>query len=218
MVASLRNVSDELAAAVASGLGMKLPLPMPTALKRAPNAEVTQSAALSLTALPGDGGIRTRRIAVLVADGVKAESVAMLVSALSKAGAVPNLISSRLGAIRSVDGQEFQVNATFETMPSVLFDAMALPDGEQAVSELAGDGHTIEFIKDQYRHGKTIFVGSASAQLLAEAGIESALPSGAADAGVILSSPARLANQISEFVRAIGKHRHPGREKDPPVV
>jgi catalase len=218
MVASLRNVSHELAAAVASGLGMKLPLPMPTALKRSPNAEVTQSAALSLMALPGDGGIQTRKIAVLVAEGVKAEPVAMLMSALSAAGAVPNLIGSRLGTIRSVDGQEFEIDATFENMPAVLFDAMALPDGEQAVTQLSGDGHTIEFIKDQYRHGKTIFVGSASAQLLAAAGIGSTLPSGKTDPGLILSSPAHLADQISDFVRAIGKHRHPGRETDPPAV
>jgi catalase len=218
MVASLRNVSEELAAAVGSGLGMRLPQPMPCALKRAPAAEVTQSPALSLTALPGDGRIRTRKIALLIADGVKAEPVAMLQAALSGAGAVPVLIGTRLGTIRSVDGQEFEIEATLENMPAVLFDAMALPDGELAVTHLAGDGHTIEFIKDQYRHGKTIFVGSASSQLLNSAGVASTLPSGKTDPGLILSSPAQLEDQVSEFLTAIGKHRHPGREKDPPAI
>jgi catalase len=218
MVASLRNVSEELAGAVALGLGIRLPKPMPIALKRAPTPEVTTSPALSLTALPGDGGIRTRKVALLIADGVKAEPVAMLLSALSAAGAVPRLIGTRLGTIRSVDGQEFEIDATLENMPAVLFDAMALPDGEQAVTQLAADGHTLEFIKDQYRHGKTIFIGSASAPLLASAGVALTLPSGKPDPGLILCSPTRMADRIKVFLAAIGKHRHPGRDKDPPVV
>jgi catalase len=218
MVASLRNVSEELAGAVASGLGIRLPRAMPIALKRVPKPEVTTSAALSLTALPGDRGIRTRKVALLIADGVKAEPIAMLLSALSAAGAVPRLIGTRLGTIRSVDGQEFEIDATLENMPAVLFDAMALPDGEQAVTRLAADGHTLEFIKDQYRHGKTIFVGSASAHLLTSAGVALNLPSGKPDPGLIFCSPARLADRIKAFLAAIGKHRHPGRDKDPPIV
>jgi catalase len=218
MVASLRNVSEELAGEVASGLGIRLPQRMPIALKRAPKAEVSISAALSLTALPGDGDIRTRKVALLVAEGVKAEPVAMLLSALSAAGAVPRLIGTRLGTIRSVDGQEFEIDATLENTPAVLFDAMALPDGEQAVTRLATDGQTLEFIKDQYRHGKTIFVGSASAHLLTSAGVPLTLPSGKPDPGLILCSPTRMADRIDDFLGAIGKHRHPGRDKDPPVV
>lgn len=71
-VAMLRNASEGLARAVADGLGMRLPEAMPTALPgKAPRAEVEVSPALSQTAYPGAGGIRTRRIAVLVADGVE---------------------------------------------------------------------------------------------------------------------------------------------------
>jgi catalase len=218
MVASLRNVSEELAAAVALGLGIKLPQAMPRALKRVPKAEVDASPALSLTALPGRVGIRTRKVALIIAEGVKAEPVAMLVAALTEAGAVPKLLSSRLGTIRSMDGQEFDVDATLENMPAVLFDALVLPDGDAAVGRLASDGHTMEFIKDQYRHGKTIFVGAASAQLLAKAGISAKLPSGKPDSGVIVSTPALLEDQIGEFIAAIGKHRHAGRDQDPPAV
>jgi catalase len=218
MVASLRNVSEELAAAVALGLGIQLPQPMPRALKRVPKAEVDASPALSLTALPGRVGIRTRKVALIIAEGVKAEPVAMLVAALTEAGAVPKLLSSRLGTIRSMDGQEFDVEATLENMPSVLFDALVLPDGDAAAGRLASDGHTMEFIKDQYRHGKTIFVGAASAQLLDKAGIAAKLPSGKPDTGVIVSTPALLEEQIGEFISAIGKHRHAGRDQDPPAV
>jgi catalase len=213
MVASLLNVSEELGAAVARGLGMEIPEPMPPALKRLPKAEVAVSPALSLTALPGSGGVRTRKVAFIIAEGVKAEPVAMLVAALSAAGAVPKLLSTRLGTIRSMDGQEFEVDATLENMPAVLFDALVLPDGEEAVTRLAKDGLVIDFLEDQYRHGKTIWVGAASAQLLDIAGVAQKLSSGDADPGLILGPPAQLGDQISEFIAALGKHRHRGREE-----
>ena len=65
-VSMLRNVSDELAQRVADGIGIKLPKPMPR-LVEPPTPEVTVSPALSLTARPGDGSIRGRKIAILVA-------------------------------------------------------------------------------------------------------------------------------------------------------
>jgi catalase len=137
----------------------------------------------------------------------------MFLAALSAAGAIPKLLSTRLGTIRSMDGQEFEVDATLENMPAVLFDALVLPDGEQAVTRLAKDGRVIDFLKDQYRHGKTIWVGAASAQLLESAGVVRAAPSGHADPGLIAGSLVQLEEQISEFISALGKHRHPGREQ-----
>ena len=77
-------------------------------------------------------------------------------------------MSMRLGTVRSIDGQAFDVDATLENIPAVLFDALVLPDGEEAVTRLAKDALVIYFRKDHYRHGKTIWVGEASAQLLAE--------------------------------------------------
>ena len=68
MVASLRNVDEDLAAQVAEGLGLDLPDPLPLALEIRVKPEVTSSPALSLTALPGDAGVRTRKVAVLVAN------------------------------------------------------------------------------------------------------------------------------------------------------
>ncbi|MDP3715107.1 MAG: catalase, partial [Burkholderiales bacterium] len=88
MVASLVNVSPELAAGVAAGLGINVPDAMPKALAKAPTPEVKTSAALSLTALPGECGIRTRQIAMLVADGVHLASLAEIHTALAAEGAV----------------------------------------------------------------------------------------------------------------------------------
>lgn len=219
MVASLLNVSKELAGAVARGLGMELPPPMPLAALRTPKPEITTSPALSLTARPGSTGIRTRKIALLIADGAKAEPIAMLLEAISGAGGVARLLSTRLGTVRSIDGREFTVDATLENMPSVLFDALVLPDGAEAVSRLAQDGRTLEFLKDQYRHGKTVLLGAASAQLLDDAGVPLQLPTGKPDPGLIVSGPGRMQDRIiGEFLAAVAKHRHPGRAEDPPAV
>ena len=84
------------------------------------------------------------------------QSVIALMEALEAAGAVIRLLGSRLGTVTAVGGERFEVDATLENSPSVLFDALVLPDGAEAVEALAKDGHTLEFLKDQYRHCKTI--------------------------------------------------------------
>lgn len=212
MVSSLRNVSEELAREVAAGLGIPLPDAMPRAIKEAPPAEVKSAPSLSLMALPGEGGVKTRKIAILVAAGMESESVTALIGELTDAGAVPRLVGSRLGSIRSADGVEFEVDATLENSPSVLFDAMVLPDGAAAAQALAKDGHSLEFLKDQYRHGKTILALGTSSTLLERAGISAELPSGRPDPGLIIEAAgsARLAQM---FIAAVAKHRHPERDR-----
>ena len=217
MVSSLRNVSEALAKAVARGLGLELPEPMPRAIKVVPRAETKVSKALSLTALPGDGGIATRKIALLIADGMRGDSVTALVNRLRAAGAVPILLGRRLGTVRSEDGSKFEVEATLENSPAVLFDAVALPDGTKAVETLLKDGHSLEFVKDQYRHCKTILALGASSALLAKAGISNTLPSGAKDPGILLLA---TGDEVSAkaFIAAVSKHRHPVRDMDPPLL
>jgi catalase len=210
MVASLLNVSEALAATVAKGLGFELPAPMPRALPNPPAPELSRSAALSLFALPGDGGIATRKIAILVADGIESEAVAELLGELTDAGAVPRLLGVRLGTVRAVDGEEFEVDATLENSPSVLFDAMVLPDGDEALRALEAAGQTAEFIKDQYRHGKTILALGTSAMLLDGLGIGTELPNGEQDPGLVFEPAA--------FIAAVARHRHPERDRDPPPV
>src|SRR5690606_19196663 len=70
MLASLRNVDDGLAARLAAALGVALPEPLPRAIDTLPQPEVKASPRLSQTAYPGDGSIATRKVALLVAEGV----------------------------------------------------------------------------------------------------------------------------------------------------
>ncbi|QFZ86159.1 catalase [Variovorax paradoxus] len=218
VVASLHNASPDLAARVAEGLGMALPAPLPRAMETPPTPEVDRSPALSLTARPGDGGIRTRKIAMLVADGADGASLGTLLGALVAAGAVPRLVASRLGTCAVAGTPPLEADASMENSPGFLFDALVLPDGLAAVEALIADGHTVEFVKDQYRHGKTILALGASQALLTEAGIPLALPDGTPDPGLILADAAHADAAAIDFIASVGQHRHPARESDPPLV
>jgi len=218
MLAALANVDDELVERVATGLGMDVPEPAPRALKRPPKPEVQKSPALSLFARPGDGSIRTRRVAIFVADGVDGAAAQAVHAGLADQGAVPRYIGARLGTVTAADGVAIEVDATFENMPSVLFDAVAVPGGKQAVTFLGGVGQALEFLKDQYRHAKTILALGEAADLVESAGIPAVLPSGDPDPGLLLGKHASAEEALPDFVTAIGMHRHHAREADPPLV
>ena len=213
MVASLRNVDEDLAAKVAEGLGLALPDPLPKVLATPARPEVTESAALSLTALPGEASVATRKIAILIADGVKGAGLKDLHARLTKAGAVPRFVGIRLGTVRTTDAGNIEADASMENSPPVLFDALVLPDGEAGVRALAADGHTMEFVKDQFRHCKTILALGASGTLLDKAGI----PAKVSDAGLIRVKGTDK-NAAKTFITAVAMNRHPERETDPPVI
>jgi catalase len=218
MVSGLMNVASELADRVAEGLGMRqMPAPMPKVLQKDVQPEVAKSPALSLFARPGDGGVRARRVAMLVADGVDGDRLRSLADRLTAAGAVPRFVGSRFGAVSSISGDAIEVDVTMEAAPSVLFDAIVLPDGKDAVKRLTDDARTLEFLKDQYRHCKPILALGAASALLEKADIPAMLPSGRPDPGLLTS--VGTDDAIGErFVEALAKHRHFDRESDPPRI
>jgi catalase len=219
MVSGLMNVAPELAKAVAEGLGIRqMPAPMPRVLQTRVRPEVATSPALSLFARPGDGSIRARRVAILVADGVDGNALSVLAERLAAAGAVPRFVGSRLGQAESVTGEPIDVDVTMEAAPSVLFDAIVLPDGMDAIQHLMSDGRTLEFLKDQYRHCKPILALGAASDLLDKAGIPSTLPSGKPDPGLVVGRPGKSEAAGDAFMTALARHRHFERETDPPVV
>jgi catalase len=216
MLANLANVDADLVAQVAAGLGIAVPDASPVVMEVS-NPEVSQSPTLSLMARPGDGRIATRKIAILVAPGVDGESAMAVHMALTDAGAVPRLVAARLGGVDSSTGDSLDPDATFETMPSCLFDAVVIPDGESSAAALSQLGHAVEFVKDQFRHCKPILAIGEARRILDAAGIPPALPSGKPDPGVVRSAAAND-RAVKAFCDALASHRHFARETDPPAV
>ena len=134
---------------------------------------------------------------------------------LADEGAVPRFVAARLGTVRGADDRDIDVEVTFETAPSVLFDAVVIPDGEAGIRALAAIGHAVEFVKDQYRHCKTILALGAGSQLLDAAGVP-APDRSRGDPGVLRAADA--AKAAAPFIAAVSKHRHFDRQTDPPLV
>ncbi|MEP6504743.1 MAG: catalase-related domain-containing protein, partial [Betaproteobacteria bacterium] len=227
VVSLLRNVDEGLAQRVADGLGMDLPPAQQRALEPPVRSEVDASPALSLFAHPGDGGVAGRRVAILVADGVDAGRLRVLYDALAAAGAAPRFLGVKLGRLKAVGGEAIEVEATLETMPSPMWDAVAIPGGGPADAALAGVGAAVEFVKEQYRHCKTLGVlgAPAASTLLAAAGVPTADAEVEADPGIVAMasgdggpSTSALDGAAQAFVVALGRHKHFERERDPAPV
>jgi catalase len=92
-------------------------------------------------------------------------------------------------------------------MPSVLFDAVVVPDGDRAADELTALGHAREFLREQFRHGKAILMLGAGERVVAEAGVP---VNDGTDWGLV--------RDIAAFMEAVGKHRNWDRSTDPPRV
>jgi catalase len=197
---------------------MLLPSRQPKALEIDVEPEVSTSPALSLFALPGEPTIRTRRVAILVANGVDGAAVELLHGGLIRAGAVPRFVGARLGTIQTDRGDALEVESTMEATPSALYDATIVLGGREAITVLSRVGHAAEFLKDQYRHNKTILALDEGTDLLEGAGILTMLSSGAPDPGLLVYRSDRLKSALAQFIDAVGKHRHFARETDPPIV
>ena len=219
MVAGLMNVDESFATNLARQLGMlDVPGPLPRAGESS-EPEVTRSPPLSLLARPGKLGIRTRRIAIFVADGVDAQMASGIHDRLLAAGAVPRFIGVRLGEVAGAESGEIPVEASFEAMPSVLFDAVVVPHGPRATESLSDVGQALEFLKDQYRHCKPILALGTGIDLVGKAGVSARLPGGEPDPGLIVDREVENVEvALDDFIVALTAHRAFAREMDPPGV
>jgi catalase len=216
MVASLRNVSEALAAQLGAKLGMDpLPDPLPPALPIPPKPEVAKSPTLSLLARPGDGSLKGRKVALLVAPGVLWASLAPVQKALADAGAVAKLVGPHIGPHAAADGSTLDAEASLENEPGFLFDAAVLPDGDAGVNALLADAHTLEYARDIYRHCKPLLAIGAGVRIIQAAGIAA---NDADSALRVVADNTGLQAGLQDFLAALRAPRDFSRESDPPRV
>ncbi|MFI6638004.1 catalase [Streptomyces sp. NPDC050504] len=220
-VAELAHVDTELAARVAHGLGIAVPEGARATAYKA------RSPALSLehprTAGAPDS-IRTRRIALLVADGVHAAQAVAVRERLEAAGAVVETVAAHGGEVRGSDGTGHAVDRALATVSSVLYDAVLLPDGTPGAAAsgpypaLLSEPGAARFVRDSYLHGKAIGALGGGAGALRVLGV---LPDGPDPVpGVITRAGPAPGADTEEFLRAfaeaVAAHRH--RDRPPPRV
>ena len=111
--------------------------------------------------LPKEPTIKSRRIAILIADGVDAGEVEGLRGAMKAAGATAWLIGPRRGIIYGA-GQKsgrdvgLQADHHFEGQRSTLFDAVIVPSGAAHAKTLAKDGRIVHWVREAFGHLKAI--------------------------------------------------------------
>jgi len=221
VVSVLANIDEQLAARVAEDLGMAVPAPQPSALGLHVQSEVDSSFSLSLMSRPGEHAARTRKVAMLVANGVDGKVMRAQYQALLDAGAVPRFVGEKLGVVQSVSGEPVPVEVTIETAPSAVWDAVVLPTGDAANDVLAKNGQAAEFVADQYRHCKPMLIPDLVNPLLVKSGVAPRMKPDA-DQGLIVgrehaATSDERDNTVHRFIVALAQ-KHYERESNPPVV
>jgi catalase len=77
-------------------------------------------------------GIKGRKVAILIDDGVDAGMLDEITSALEDGEAIFDLIAPQAGHVEGADGESVKVNKAAPNAPSVLYDAAILPGGSHA--------------------------------------------------------------------------------------
>ncbi|MBI2768183.1 MAG: catalase HPII [Burkholderiales bacterium] len=213
MVDNLAHVDAKLARKVAEPLGIAAPDAKAAAGRpgfRDAKFKLPLEASPALGMEGSGGGIQTRKVAILVADGVETGAMKVVQQALQDAGAVCKVVGPRLGFVSTSSGQQLAVDHTFVNMPSVMFDAVLVPSGAAHAKALAHTGDAVHFVLEAFKHCKAICVIGEGVELLRSMGVTDAP---GAPAGVLVGKgePAQRIPLAQEFIAAIGKHRHWGR-------
>jgi catalase len=217
VVDNLAHVDSRLAARVATSLGVTTPDSKAAAGRigfrdHRIASKVDEDPALSLAGRP-PASIKTRKVAVLVADGIDYLSVRRVIQDLTEAGVTCKLVSTQLGAVATASGRQLPVDCTLTTTPSVMFDAVVVPGGSDCNATLAACGDAVHFVLEAYKHGKTICAINEGAQLLATLGFaigKNLDVTTSPTPGVLLADARRsVEGELSkEVMSAMALHRH----------
>jgi catalase len=189
----LANIDLELAKRVAQNLGLPAPARGTVEVRKtAPD----HSPALSQANLLPEN-IKTRKVAILAANGVDSAAIDAMKKALAAQGAHAKLLGPTSAPVKTADGKTLAVDASMEGSPSVAFDAVFVPGGAASIKALSTDGVALHYLLEAYKHLKAIALQGEAKQLLDVLKLE-------ADAGLIVGTDGKL---IKPFLTAIGQHR-----------
>lgn len=93
-------------------------------------------------------GLKGRHVAILAADGVDAAQLAGPRRALGEAGAAVDVVGSRSGALRVVNGESLRVDQTFDTCHPADFDALVIPGGREAMDALTTEQRAVQLVRE----------------------------------------------------------------------
>jgi catalase len=197
------NIDHDLAVRVAAGIGVAAPpmkqIPRPKVL--APEVGVEHEMKPSP---------RTKKVAVLAADGVDAKGLMTVRKQLEGAGATVEVVSKLLGKLKPSSGDPVHVDKNYVTATSVMYDGVIVAGGADSVAALATHGDAMHWINETYKHCKTVGAVGEGVDLLRGAkfaDVRVADGDGAmAEHGVVTArDPGAFA---TAYLEALGQYRH----------
>ena len=194
----LANIDLTLAARVAENLG--LPAPKAATVQTKPSSLKASPALSQVNLLSGD--IKTRKVAILVANGVDSAAIDALKKVLKAEGAHAKVLGPTSSPVKTADGKSLPVDASMEGLPSVAFDAVWVPGGAASVKALSTDGVALHYLLEAYKHLKAIGISPDAKVLIDALKLEE-------DAGLLVGQDAKT---FQAFVDAIAQHRVWARE------
>jgi len=228
MLGLLSHVDKGLAAAVAYALGLHVPeIPLAALNGSIPadglpgdytpeqkEGSLARSEALSMAHTVKDS-IATRKVAILAADGVDGKSLSKIKDGLVAKGAIVHIIAPKLGEIISAEDQHIQVDESFLTAASVLYDAVYLPGGINSSATLEAEANAVHFLNEAFKHCKAIAADSSAIQVLEAGYFFKKLPAEYSEEtvlreGIIVTD--KLSSLSNLFPRMIAMHRFWDRE------
>mgnify|MGYP002344605961 FL=1 len=229
MIGILSLVDQGLAAEVAFALGLQVQEELEKPINKSLPADadpsdyepiqvkeqLKKSAALSMQNTIKDT-IKSRKIAVLAADGVDAKSFQAVADAIRAEGGIVDVIAPKLGQVTGTDKKKIPVEESFLTGASVLYDAIYIPGGKDSVATLQSNADAVHFLNEAFKHCKAIAADVEASPVLEatyffskvyqELSAETVL-----DDGIIVDEDPK--SLVDKFIKAIAQHRFWEREK-----
>ena len=227
MIGLLSQVDKTLAGNVADALGLAVPKKPEQPMNHSIPADgvvvkfqpkpkdqgLEKSGALSMANTIKDS-IKSRKVAILTADGIDGAQIEKMKKAVVAEGATAEIIAPRLGQLNSVKGTAVQADKSLMTVSSVLYDSVYIPGGAKAIEQLMQKPEAIEFVSQAYKHCKAIAFEADAEPMIQKTLIGEDLKSGKDIPGVIQASK-QVKELSTAFIKAIASHRFWEREKSP---
>jgi catalase len=228
MLALLNQIDTGLAAEVAFALGLHIPkIPLEELNQSVPadaaqsdyaslqvEGSLAKSEALSMAGTIKDN-IKTRKVAILAADGVNEKTLSKVKDTLVKEGAVVHIIAPRLGEMISMGDVKIRPDESFLTAASVLYDAVYVPGGANSVATLEAEANAVHFLNQAFKHCKAIAADQDALQVLEASYFFKKLPAEYSEE-TVLSEGLLVSKDIKTlvplFIKMIGQHRFWERE------
>jgi len=172
----LPNIKEELAAAVAAGLGLKEKIiPYEHSHKTKQNLKPSRALSIILNAPKNFTG---RKVGVLVTDGINDSIFNSIIHQIEDEKADFEIIALTIAGVKTKNGKRLPAHQKLEGAPSVLYDAIIIFASADEITSLTERPAARQFLTDAFTHLKSIGYSSDSEPLFEKVGILQMLDEG----------------------------------------